>query len=556
MLLRSPIILGIVLGTVSPAHALTFGDIETTTLAAEPTGVALFAEDGDNSAYIPLADGTWVVYGSTAGTPDVPSTPGTAVAATAAELLYCSAGLLATWDGSTDSIGEQPCAGLAARDDRYLVRTGTGLALVGGSLGPQDIEADPELFSLSPESASGTPIAWANRGDAQLHQYDAFGESLLALGSGITALGWGTSNWLVGTATGFRELGASEIALDTPPIQVGSADFEGDGAPKLWAYDGVALTIVVGDTPLRVALTADQIVTGDIDGDGCDDVLGTTSALLSVLRVSDCASGGDPDADADGDGYTAADGDCAPDDATLHPGAAEDCDEVDQDCDGLIDETNALTLSTPEGIEGTVFSFAATIDGCDTGSGIWDWSFRGEGACSADGAYANCLCLDDATIAASVTYTNELGESYADNTEATVANVAPYLYDDGVDWGDHPEGLLNRLNLAENEIWSAQLLASDPGIDTITYTLESAGLPVQITEDGVLTITAGQALTGIFTVFLTDDDGGASAHEFRLEVLAPAAEDESTGPSSLCCGGGATAGIALSLWVLLLRRKT
>ena len=116
--------------------------------------------------------------------------------------------------------------------------------------------------------------------------------------------------------------------------------------------------------------------------------------------------------------------------------------------------------------------------------------------------------------------------------------------------------MLNRLNLAENEIWSAQLLASDPGIDTITYSLESAGLPVQITEDGVLTITAGQALTGIFTVFLTDDDGGASAHEFRLEVLAPAAEDESTGPSSLCCGGGATAGIALSLWVLLLRRKT
>jgi hypothetical protein len=556
MLLRSPFILGIVLGTVSPAHALTFGDIETTTLAAVPQGVALYTAAEDNSAYIALEDGTWAVYGSTAGTPDVPSAPGTAVAATDASLLYCSSGLLANWDGSTNIIGEQPCAGLAARDGRYLVRTGTHLALVGGSLGPLEIEADPELYALSPESASGTPIAWANRGDTQLHQYDVFGESALAIGSGITALGWGTSNWVIGTATGIRQLGETEIALSAPPTQVGSADFEGDGAPKLWAYDGVALTIIVGDTPLRVELTADQIVTGDIDGDGCDDVLGTTSTLLSVLRVSDCAGSGDPDGDGDGDGYTAADGDCAPEDGTIYPGAAEDCDGVDQDCDGVVDEANALTLSVPEAIEGTVFSFSATLDGCDSSSGIWDWSFMGEGACSANGDRANCLCLDDATITASVTYTNELGESYADNTDATVSNVAPYLYDDGVDWGDHPEALLNRLTLAENETWAAQLLASDPSTDTITYTLDSAGLPVQLTEDGLLTVTAGQALTGVFTVFLTDDDGGSSAHEFRLEVLSPATEDESTGPSSLCCGGGATAGIALSLWVLLLRRKS
>jgi hypothetical protein len=41
--------------------------------------------------------------------------------------------------------------------------------------------------------------------------------------------------------------------------------------------------------------------------------------------------------DADGDGASA-DADCNDRDARIHPGAAEECDAVDQDCDGLFDE--------------------------------------------------------------------------------------------------------------------------------------------------------------------------------------------------------------------------
>jgi hypothetical protein len=43
---------------------------------------------------------------------------------------------------------------------------------------------------------------------------------------------------------------------------------------------------------------------------------------------------GDPDRD--GDGFT--DGDCAPDDGTVHPGASELCDGLDNDCDEAVDE--------------------------------------------------------------------------------------------------------------------------------------------------------------------------------------------------------------------------
>ena len=41
--------------------------------------------------------------------------------------------------------------------------------------------------------------------------------------------------------------------------------------------------------------------------------------------------------DDDGDGHPAA-SDCDDEDASIHPGASEQCDEVDEDCDGLVDE--------------------------------------------------------------------------------------------------------------------------------------------------------------------------------------------------------------------------
>ena len=49
-----------------------------------------------------------------------------------------------------------------------------------------------------------------------------------------------------------------------------------------------------------------------------------------------------PPADRDGDG-TPDDSDCAPDDDAIHPGAAETCDGIDNDCDGDVDEGSVAT---------------------------------------------------------------------------------------------------------------------------------------------------------------------------------------------------------------------
>lgn len=42
--------------------------------------------------------------------------------------------------------------------------------------------------------------------------------------------------------------------------------------------------------------------------------------------------------DGDGDGVTATDGDCADDNANVYPGRAEDCDGIDNNCNGAVDE--------------------------------------------------------------------------------------------------------------------------------------------------------------------------------------------------------------------------
>ena len=58
--------------------------------------------------------------------------------------------------------------------------------------------------------------------------------------------------------------------------------------------------------------------------------------------VEDTGEPPDPwETDDDGDGVSEADGDCDDDDVSIYPGAFDDCDGVDQDCDDEVDEDAA-----------------------------------------------------------------------------------------------------------------------------------------------------------------------------------------------------------------------
>ena len=75
--------------------------------------------------------------------------------------------------------------------------------------------------------------------------------------------------------------------------------------------------------------------------------------MLALLLTACTGSESDKAPDADGDGTPDAE-DCAPDDPAIHPGAAETCNDVDNDCDGEVDNAP---------IDGTTFYGDADGDG-------------------------------------------------------------------------------------------------------------------------------------------------------------------------------------------------
>jgi formylglycine-generating enzyme required for sulfatase activity len=80
----------------------------------------------------------------------------------------------------------------------------------------------------------------------------------------------------------------------------------------------------------------------DLDGDGvgddCDDCPTVANADQADADGDGRGDACDGDVDRDGDGRTAADGDCDDGDAAVHPGAAEACNGRDDDCNGFPDD--------------------------------------------------------------------------------------------------------------------------------------------------------------------------------------------------------------------------
>jgi len=180
--------------------------------------------------------------------------------------------------------------------------------------------------------------------------------------------------------------------------------------------------------------------------------------------------------DADGDGATAA-VDCDDADPSVHPGAVELCNEVDDNCDGLVDET---------GLDGSTFYK-------DTdGDGFGDES-ASQLACSApDGFVSESGDCDDAQASVfpgapeddctdPVDYNCDGSTGYADldgdgtpacdDCDDTDPGVNPYaaeICNDGVD--DNCDGTADEAGAVGEQIWFADTdgdLHGDPAVQVV-----------------------------------------------------------------------------------------
>ena len=104
-------------------------------------------------------------------------------------------------------------------------------------------------------------------------------------------------------------------------------------------------------------------------------------SVVLVWLVACAAPGPASQADLDADGWTSADGDCDEGNPLVHPGAAEHCDGVDEDCDGSVDE---------DAVDGVFWG----VDADEDGAGRTD---EGQIACEAPSGHADAIgdCDDD-----------------------------------------------------------------------------------------------------------------------------------------------------------------
>ena len=201
--------------------------------------------------------------------------------------------------------------------------------------------------------------------------------------------------------------------------------------------------------PNDLVLSCEQPLNYEENALDCND---ESSAFNPTAIETDCSDPNDYNCDgsvgyedADGDGAAACE-DCDDSDATAYEGASETCDEIDNDCDGEIDEdaTDATTFygdADGDGHGGSLF----ILEACAAPDGYvtTDTDCDDLDASSHPGAQEICDLADndcDSTIDEGVEntwYTDADGDGYGDATSSTLAcNLPPGHASNALDCDD------------------------------------------------------------------------------------------------------------------------
>jgi hypothetical protein len=345
--------------------------------------------------------------------------------------------------------------------DDTLARLGCTPGLHDALQGGDCDDTDPAVSPAAPEACNGRdddcdgliddadPDAvgtdWYVDEDGDGYGHDDTRTSSCAAPAGAVAVGGDCNDSDPAFHPGARESDCTDPNDYNCDGSTGYDDADGDGSPACEDCN---------DADPATSPDADEFCNG-VDDD-CDGSTDEADALDAAIWYADTDGDGfgDPATTATGCsaplGHVADATDCDDGDATIFPGAPERCNEVDDDCNGIVDDPDALTTVTwYADTDGDGFGDpTVTTDSCSPPAGYAaaDTDCDDTDARVNPGAEETCNGVDDdcdgavdeADAADATTwYADADGDGFGDAGAATTACTAPAGYGaDGTDCDD------------------------------------------------------------------------------------------------------------------------
>ena len=259
--------------------------------------------------------------------------------------------------------------------------------------------------------------------------------------------------------------------------------------------------------------------------------------LLPLLLLLACADKREGEAgDRDGDGFTF-DEDCNDQDAEIHPGATERCNEVDDDCDGVVDEDGITVFYVDTDGDGWGTDTEEAL-GCDPPSGFVvdpgdcddaDPTVHPEADEWCDGVDQDCdIIIDEDPVDGVWSWPDEDGDGYGAEEAGLLACTVPegwLLMGGDCDDGD-PLTFPGAKETCDDEDDDCDDVVDNEAVDAPIWQVDADGDGYGSETD---TLRACEATGGLTTDASDCDDGDPAVNPSATEICGDGIDNDCDG---------------------------